>query len=51
MAALAGQPLLDLGMHLGEGSGAGVAVSILRSACSLHNRMATFEEASVSDGS
>ena len=51
MTALSAQPLLDLGMRLGEGSGAGIAVNILRSGCGLHNRMATFEEASVSDGS
>jgi nicotinate-nucleotide--dimethylbenzimidazole phosphoribosyltransferase len=41
------RPLLDLGMRLGEGSGAAVAVSLLRTACLLHNRMATFAEAAV----
>jgi len=41
------KPLLDLGMRLGEGSGAAVAVSLLQSACALHNQMATFEEAAV----
>jgi len=41
------KPLLDLGMRLGEGSGAAVAVSLLRSACVTHNNMATFEEAMV----
>ena len=41
-------PLLDLGMRLGEASGAAVAVSILRSALVTHNGMATFEEAAVS---
>ncbi len=40
-------PLLDLGMRLGEGSGSAVAVSLLQSACALHNGMATFEEAAV----
>ncbi len=42
------QPLLDLGMRLGEGSGAAVAASLLQSACVLHNQMATFAEAAVS---
>lgn len=46
--ALYARPLLDLGMRLGEGSGAAVAVSILRTACVLHNAMATFDEAGVS---
>ena len=46
--ALAAEPLLHLGMRLGEGSGAAVAVPILRLACVLHNRMATFAEADVS---
>jgi len=41
------KPLLDLGMRLGEGSGAAVAVSLIRSACALHNEMATFAEAAV----
>lgn len=47
LAALEGEPLLDLGMRLGEGSGAAVAVALLRSACALHNEMATFAEAAV----
>lgn len=46
--ALTAEPLLALDMRLGEGSGAAVAVSLLRSACQLHNRMATFAEAQVS---
>lgn len=41
-------PLLDLGMRLGEGSGAAVAVSLIRTALSLHNQMSTFAEAAVS---
>ena len=45
------QPILDLKMRLGEGSGAAVAVPILRSACALHNEMATFAQARVSTGS
>jgi len=41
-------PLLDLGMRLGEASGAAVALGVLRCALAAHNGMATFEEASVS---
>ncbi len=49
LAALNAQPLLQLGMRLGEGSGAAVAVPLLRLACALHNGMATFAEAGVSE--
>lgn len=45
--ALGLTPLLDLGMRLGEGSGAAIAVPLLRLACALHNQMATFAEAAV----
>jgi len=48
--ALGQTPLLDLGLRLGEGSGAAVAVPLLRMACALHNGMATFDEAGVSEG-
>lgn len=48
LEALDAQPLLSLGMRLGEGSGAAVAVPLLRLACALHNNMATFSEAAVS---
>ena len=41
-------PLLDLGMRLGEGSGAAVALMILKCAVACHSRMATFDEAGVS---
>lgn len=44
---MGGEPILDLGMRLGEGSGAALAVNILRSACALHNQMATFADAGV----
>ena len=47
--ALQAETLLELGMRLGEGSGAGMAVPLLRLACALHNEMATFAEASVSE--
>lgn len=49
LQALRLQPLLDLGMRLGEGSGAAVAVAIVRSALRLHNEMATFAAAGVAD--
>jgi nicotinate-nucleotide--dimethylbenzimidazole phosphoribosyltransferase len=49
LAALEAEPLLDLGMRLGEGSGAAVAVPLLCHACVLHNQMATFSEAAVSE--
>ncbi len=48
--ALGADPLLDLGMRLGEGSGAAVAVPLLRLACRLHGEMATFGEAGVTEG-
>jgi nicotinate-nucleotide--dimethylbenzimidazole phosphoribosyltransferase len=34
-------------MRLGEGSGAAVALPLLRAACALHGGMATFDEAGV----
>ena len=40
-------PLLNLQMRLGEGSGAALAISILRAAVACHNGMATFAEAGV----
>ena len=43
-------PLLRLGMRLGEGSGAAVAVSVIRAAVATHAQMATFAEAAVSAG-
>jgi nicotinate-nucleotide--dimethylbenzimidazole phosphoribosyltransferase len=42
-------PLLDLGMRLGEGSGAAAAVPLLRAAVACHTGMATFAEAGVAD--
>ncbi|MDO8346174.1 MAG: nicotinate-nucleotide--dimethylbenzimidazole phosphoribosyltransferase, partial [Cellvibrio sp.] len=48
LTELDARPLLQLGMRLGEGSGAAVAVPLLRLACALHNGMATFAEAAVS---
>ena len=43
------KPLLNLGMRLGEGSGAATAVPLLQLGCRLHNEMATFEQAHVSN--
>lgn len=48
LEALLAEPLLDLGLRLGEGSGAASALPLLRLACSLHGEMATFAEAAVS---
>ena len=42
-------PLLDLGLRLGEGTGAALTVPIVRAALALHARMATFGEAGVSE--
>ncbi|MCX7080241.1 MAG: nicotinate-nucleotide--dimethylbenzimidazole phosphoribosyltransferase [Pseudomonas sp.] len=49
LEALKAEPLLDLGLRLGEGSGAALAVPLLRLACDLHGQMATFAEAAVAD--
>ncbi|UTF60098.1 nicotinate-nucleotide--dimethylbenzimidazole phosphoribosyltransferase [Gilvimarinus sp. DA14] len=43
------EPLLQLNMRLGEGSGAVLASNIIRQALLLHSHMATFAEAGVSD--
>jgi nicotinate-nucleotide--dimethylbenzimidazole phosphoribosyltransferase len=43
------KPLLDLGMRLGEGSGAAMAAGIVKAAAELHNGMATFQSAGVSN--
>jgi nicotinate-nucleotide--dimethylbenzimidazole phosphoribosyltransferase len=43
------KPLLDLGMRLGEGSGAAIALSVVRAAVALFTEMATFEGAGVSE--
>ncbi|MDU8927497.1 nicotinate-nucleotide--dimethylbenzimidazole phosphoribosyltransferase [Alisedimentitalea sp. MJ-SS2] len=43
-------PLLQLGMRLGEGSGAALAIGVLKGAVACHSGMATFGEAGVSEG-
>lgn len=49
LTALDAMALLQLGMRLGEGSGAAMAVSLIQLACALHGGMATFAEAGVSE--
>lgn len=49
LQALKLDPLLDLGMRLGEASGAATAILLLRAALACHNGMASFAEAGVSD--
>lgn len=49
LETLKAEPLLELGLRLGEGSGAALAVPLLRLACDLHGQMATFAEAAVAD--
>src|SRR5260221_200687 len=48
LAHLNVQPLLDVGMRLGEGTGAAVALSTVRAALALFTDMATFDSAGVS---
>ena len=50
LAALGQTPVLDFDMRLGEGSGAALALGILRAALACHNGMATFAEAGVAGG-
>jgi nicotinate-nucleotide--dimethylbenzimidazole phosphoribosyltransferase len=47
LARLGKEPLLDLGMRLGEASGAALAAGIVKAAANLHNNMATFASAGV----
>ena len=48
LEALSLDPLLDLGLRLGEASGAALAAALVRMAVTAHNGMATFESAGVS---
>ncbi len=49
LSTLCKKPLLDLGMRLGEGTGAALAAGIVKAAALCHSGMATFGEAGVSD--
>jgi len=49
LARLGLDPILDLGMRLGEGSGGALAVGIVKAAVACHRGMATFAEAGVTD--
>jgi nicotinate-nucleotide--dimethylbenzimidazole phosphoribosyltransferase len=48
LAAMGRTALLDLGLHLGEGTGAALAAVLAKTALDLHNTMATFESAGIS---
>jgi nicotinate-nucleotide--dimethylbenzimidazole phosphoribosyltransferase len=50
LAGLGKEPLLSLGLRLGEGSGAALALGVVQAAVACHSGMATFAEAGVSDG-
>jgi nicotinate-nucleotide--dimethylbenzimidazole phosphoribosyltransferase len=50
VAALGLSPVLDLGLRLGEGTGAAMTVFVLRCAADIYNRMASFASAGVSEG-
>ena len=50
LTALGKEPILSLGLRLGEGSGAALALPILKAAVSCLSGMATFGEAGVTEG-
>lgn len=50
LSELGKEPLLSLGLRLGEGSGGALAIGVLQGAVACHSGMATFAEAGVSDG-
>lgn len=47
LAKMGKKPLLDLGMRLGEGTGAATAAVLTKTALNIHRNMATFAEAAV----
>ncbi len=50
LQAIDKDPIVSLGLRLGEGSGAALALCVLKAALACHSGMATFEQAGVSDG-
>lgn len=50
LSALGKEPLLSLGMRLGEASGAALAIGVVKGALACHTGMATFAEAGVTAG-
>ena len=50
LGALQKSAVLDFDMRLGEGSGAALALGVLRAAVACHGGMSTFAEAGVADG-
>jgi nicotinate-nucleotide--dimethylbenzimidazole phosphoribosyltransferase len=48
--ALGKEPLLSLGLRLGEGSGGALALGVLKGAIACHSGMSTFAEAGVAAG-
>ncbi|MFD1193468.1 nicotinate-nucleotide--dimethylbenzimidazole phosphoribosyltransferase [Seohaeicola saemankumensis] len=50
LAHLGKAPILSLGLRLGEGSGAALAIGVIKGAVACHSGMATFAEAGVSEG-
>ena len=49
LKSLNAEPLLNMGMRLGEGSGAALAYPLLQSACAIINEMASFSDAGISE--
>ena len=50
MDAMDHKPMLDLGLRLGEGTGAALALFLMRAGCNIYNDMATFSSAGVHSG-